>query len=79
MSAIMLGKNLKLFKEIKHIAMKLQFSRELLYEGNIKITHVRIEQQWAGFLINSTEKSKHYEIVVINYLILSNLGGCVRI
>ena len=41
--------------------MKLQFTRELLHEGNIQIIHVRTEQQWADFLTKSTQKSKHYE------------------
>ena len=41
--------------------MKLQFTRELLHEGNIKITPCCTEQQWADFLMKSTQKSKHYE------------------
>ena len=61
MSAIMLAKNLKHSELTKHIAMKLQFTRELLHEGNIQISHVRTEQQWADFLTKSTQKSKHYE------------------
>ena len=61
MSAIMLAKNLKHSELTKHIAMKLQFTRELLHEGNIQIIHVRTEQQWADFLTKSTQKSKHYE------------------
>ena len=68
MSAIMLAKNLKHSELTKHIAMKLQFTRELLHEGNIQIIHVRteqqwanFEQQWANFLTKSTQKSKHYE------------------
>ncbi len=61
MSTIMLAKNLKHSELTKHIAMKLQFTRELLHEGNIEITHVRTDQQWADFLTKSTQKSKHYE------------------
>jgi hypothetical protein len=61
MSAMILAKNLKHSELTKHIAMKLQFTRELLQEGNIKIAHVRTEEQWAGFLTKSTKNSKHYE------------------
>jgi hypothetical protein len=43
MSAIILAKNLKHSELTKHIAMKLQFTRELLQEGNIEIAHVRTE------------------------------------
>ncbi len=61
MSAIMLAKNLKHSELTKHIAMKLQFVRELLHEGNIEIVHVRTEGQWADFLTKSTQKAKHYQ------------------
>ena len=57
----MLAKNLKHSELTKHIAMKLQFTRELLQEGNIEIAHVRTEEQRADFLTKSTKKSKHYE------------------
>ena len=61
MSAIMLAKNLKHSELTKHIAMKLQFTRELLHEGNIEIVHVRTDEQWADFLTKSTQKAKHHE------------------
>ena len=61
MSAIMLAKNLKHSELTKHIAMKLQFTRELLHDGNIEIVHVRTDEQWADFLTKSTQKTKHYE------------------
>jgi hypothetical protein len=62
MSTIMLAKNLKHSELTKHIAMKLQFARELLHEGSMEITHVCTDKKWADFLTKSTQKSKHYEI-----------------
>jgi hypothetical protein len=61
MLGIILAKNLKHFELTKHIAMKLQFTRELLHKGNIEIAHVHTEEEWANFLIKSTKKFKHYE------------------
>jgi hypothetical protein len=61
MSTIMLAENLKHSELTKRIAMKLQFTRELLHEGSIEIAHVCTKQQWADFLTKSTQKSKHYE------------------
>ena len=61
MSTIMLAKNLKHSELTKHIAMKLQFTRELLHDGNIEIVHIRTDEQWADFLTKSTQKTKHYE------------------
>ncbi|MCO5574886.1 hypothetical protein L7F22_028680 [Adiantum nelumboides] len=54
MSAIMLARNLKHSEKTKHIAMKLQFIRELIQEGTIELTHVRSDQQLADFdLVNN--------------------------
>ncbi|MCO5596800.1 hypothetical protein L7F22_050870 [Adiantum nelumboides] len=61
MSAIMLARNLKHSEKIKHIAMKLQFIRELIQEGTIELTHVRSDQQLADFLTKSIPKAKHLE------------------
>eukprot|EP00249_Psilotum_nudum_P036016 c6174_g1_i1 orf=1483-3276(+) len=61
MSTIMLARNLKHSKKTKHIAMKLQFIRELIQEGSIDLSHVRTDQQWADFLTKSIPKAKHCE------------------
>ncbi|MCO5568640.1 hypothetical protein L7F22_022339 [Adiantum nelumboides] len=61
MSAIMLARNLKHSEKTKHIAMKLQFIRELIQEGTIELTHVRSDQQLADFLTKSIPKAKHLE------------------
>ncbi|MCO5560479.1 hypothetical protein L7F22_014094 [Adiantum nelumboides] len=61
MSAIMLARNLKHSEKTKHIAMKLQFIRELVQEGTIELTHVRSDQQLADFLTKSIPKAKHLE------------------
>ncbi|MCO5591511.1 hypothetical protein L7F22_045496 [Adiantum nelumboides] len=45
MSAIMLAQNLKHSEKTKHITMKLQFIRELIQNGSIKLSHVRTDQQ----------------------------------
>jgi hypothetical protein len=56
MSIIILAKSLKHSQLTKHIAIKFQFTRKLLQEGNIEIVHVRTEEQWADFLTKSTKK-----------------------
>jgi hypothetical protein len=61
MSTIILTKNLKHFEQTKRIGIKLQFTRELLHKHNIEIMHVHIDEQCADLLMNSTQKSKHYE------------------
>lgn len=60
-SAITLAKNLKHSEKTKHIAMKLQFIRELIREDSIQLIHIRTEQQWADFLTKSLPKAKHLE------------------
>ncbi|MCO5573182.1 hypothetical protein L7F22_026949 [Adiantum nelumboides] len=61
MSAIMLARNLKHSEKTKHIAMKLQFIRELIQESTIELTHVRSDQHLADFLTKSIPKAKHLE------------------
>ncbi|KAH7427338.1 hypothetical protein KP509_10G040100 [Ceratopteris richardii] len=61
LSAILLAKNLKHFENTKHIALKLQFIRELVQEGQIELVHVRTQYQWAEFLTKSLPKAKHWE------------------
>ena len=61
MSAITIAKNLKHSEKTKHIAMKLQFIRELVQEGSIVLEHVRTEHQWADFLTKPLAKLKHVE------------------
>ncbi|MCO5547415.1 hypothetical protein L7F22_000864 [Adiantum nelumboides] len=76
MSAIMLARNLKHSEKTKHIAMKLQFIRELIQEGTIELTHVRSDQQLADFLTKSILKAKHLEscCYVITHGIGTELG-----
>ena len=61
MSAILLAQNLRHSEKTKHIALKLQFIRELLQEGTIELSHVRTNLQWADFLTKSLPKAKHLE------------------
>ncbi|KAH7283131.1 hypothetical protein KP509_35G062900 [Ceratopteris richardii] len=61
LSAIILAQNLKHSDKTKHIALKLQFIRELVHEGSIVLTHVRTEYQWADYLTKSVPKKKHLE------------------
>ncbi|KAH6555805.1 hypothetical protein KP509_1Z226500 [Ceratopteris richardii] len=49
LSAILLAKNLKHSENTKHIALKLQFIRELVQEGQIELVHVRTQYQWTDF------------------------------
>ncbi|KAH7291985.1 hypothetical protein KP509_29G045200 [Ceratopteris richardii] len=58
-SAIILAKNLKHSEKTKHIALKLQFIREMVQEGKAELVHVRTQYQWADFLTKSLPKAKH--------------------
>ncbi|KAH7292992.1 hypothetical protein KP509_28G006900 [Ceratopteris richardii] len=60
-SAILLAQNVKHSEKTKNIAIKLQFIRELVQEGSIKLIHVQTEQEWADFLTKSVPKAKHLE------------------
>ncbi|KAH6556871.1 hypothetical protein KP509_1Z127500 [Ceratopteris richardii] len=44
LSAILLARNLKHSEKTKHIAIKVQFIRELVRDGSIVLTHVRTDQ-----------------------------------
>ncbi|KAH7445117.1 hypothetical protein KP509_02G107600 [Ceratopteris richardii] len=61
MSAITLAQNLKHSEKTKHIAMKLQFIRELVHDGTLQLEHIGTDQQWADFLTKSVHKVKHAE------------------
>ncbi|KAH7426222.1 hypothetical protein KP509_11G090700 [Ceratopteris richardii] len=58
-SAILLAKNLKHSEKTKHIALKLQFIRELVHERCTELIHVCTQYQWADFLTKSLPKAKH--------------------
>ncbi|KAH7434387.1 hypothetical protein KP509_06G015400 [Ceratopteris richardii] len=60
-SFIILVKNLKHSEKTKHIALKLQFIREMVQDGKAKLVHVRTPYQWANFLTKSLPKAEHLE------------------
>ncbi|KAH7431214.1 hypothetical protein KP509_08G036600 [Ceratopteris richardii] len=49
LSSIILAKNLNHSEKMKHIALKLQFIREMVQDGKAELVHVRTQYQWADF------------------------------
>ncbi|KAH7284742.1 hypothetical protein KP509_34G068500 [Ceratopteris richardii] len=57
LSAIIIAKKLKHSEKTKHIALKLQFIREMVQEGKEELIHVRTQYQWVDFLTKSLPAS----------------------
>ncbi|KAH7415911.1 hypothetical protein KP509_14G065700 [Ceratopteris richardii] len=71
LSAIILAKNFKHSEKTKHIALKLQFIRELVQDESIQLVHVRTQYQWADYLTKSLARAKHEECSVHSGLDIS--------